>query len=99
MVERIVFLPAASRDLDEAYQCYEGHRPGLHSEFTRSIDAFMHTIRRNPELYEVVFKQYRRAMVRRFPYAVFFKLVDRVVTVYSVFHCSQDPSEWHSRLP
>jgi hypothetical protein len=59
----------------------------------------MNGIRRSPELYEVVFKQYRRAMVRRFPYAVFFKAQDQVITIYSVFHCSQDPSKWHVRLP
>jgi plasmid stabilization system protein ParE len=99
MAERIVFLPAASRDLEEAYRWYEGRRPGLGLEFIRSVDACLQYIRSNPELYEVVFKQYRQAMVRRFPYAVFYKFADRVVTVYSVFHCSQDPSKWHSRLP
>ena len=99
MVERIDFLPAASRDLEKAYRWYEGHRLGLGLEFAHSIDTCLQYIRSNPELHEVVYKQYRRAMVRRFPYAVFFKLVDRVVTVYSVFHCSQDFSKWHSRLP
>jgi plasmid stabilization system protein ParE len=98
MVERIVFLPAASRDLEEAYRWYEGRSPGLGQEFTRSVDACLHNIRRNPELHEVVFKQYRQAMVRRFPYAVFYKLADRVVTVYSVFHCSQNPAKLRSRL-
>lgn len=99
MVERLVLLPGASRDLEEAYRWYEGRRPGLGLGFAHSVDACLQNIRRNPELCEVVFRQYRRAMVHRFPYAVFYKLSDRVVTVYSVFHCSQDPSKWHDRLP
>jgi plasmid stabilization system protein ParE len=99
MVERIDILPAASRDLEEAYRWYEGRSSGLGVEFTRSIDVSLQRIQRNPELYEVVYKEYRRAMVRRFPYAIFYKCSDCAVTVYSVFHCSQDPSKWHSRLP
>jgi plasmid stabilization system protein ParE len=99
MVERIDILPAASRDLEEAYRWYEGRSPGLGLEFTRSVEACLRHILANAELGEIVFKQYRRTMVRRFPYAIFYKLADRVVTVYSVFHCSQDPSKWHSRLP
>lgn len=99
MAERIVFLPAASRDLEEAYRWYEDHKPGLGLEFTHSVDACVNSICRNAELCEIVFRQYRRAMVQRFPYAIFYKVSDRVVTVYSVFHCSQDPSKWHERLP
>jgi plasmid stabilization system protein ParE len=99
MVERIDILPAASRDLEEAYRWYEGRAPGLGHDFARAVEASLRSIHENPELHEAVHKRYRRAMVRRFPYAVFYKFANRVVTVYSVFHCSQDPSKWRRRLP
>jgi plasmid stabilization system protein ParE len=98
MSETVVLLPAASRDMDEAYRWYEDRSPGLGREFARSVDACLDGICRNPELYEIVYKQYRRAIVRRFPYAIFFKARNQAITVYSVFHCSQDPCKWRERL-
>jgi plasmid stabilization system protein ParE len=47
----------------------------------------------------VVHETYRRALVRRFPYAIFYEHAGDVVTVYSVFHTSQDPAKWRQRLP
>jgi plasmid stabilization system protein ParE len=46
-----------------------------------------------------VHKDYRRGLVRRFPYAVFYECVGDAVTIYCVFHTSQDPQKWHKRLP
>jgi plasmid stabilization system protein ParE len=99
MVDRIDILPAASRDLEEAYRWYEGRSAGLGLQFTRAVETCLQYIRANAEMGEIVYKQYRRMIVRRFPYAIFYKLSNRIVTVYSVFHCSQDPSKWHDRLP
>jgi plasmid stabilization system protein ParE len=44
-------------------------------------------------------ENYRRALVRRFPYAVFYEYAEETVTVYCVFHTSQDPEKWRQRLP
>jgi|GEM_PF-1244279 len=64
-----------------------------------SMHACIQLIRRNPEMYQVAHATYRRAVVRRFPYVVFYELSDITVTVYAVFHCSQDPKKWRGRLP
>ena len=39
----------------------------------------------------------RRALVRRFPYAVYFAVEDAVVVVLAVLHASRDPAEWQRR--
>ena len=39
------------------------------------------------------------ALVRRFPYAVFYEYAEPTATVYSVFHTSRDPEKWRERLP
>jgi plasmid stabilization system protein ParE len=38
-------------------------------------------------------------LVRRFPYAVFYECAEDTVTIYAIFHCSQDPRKWRVRLP
>ena len=42
--------------------------------------------------------QYRRAIVHRFPYVVFYEFGVDTTTVYSVFHSAQDPRKWRIRL-
>ena len=86
MAANLVVAPEAEQDLDEAYAWYEERRFGLGEEFLSSIDACVQFICRNPEIYEVVYKSYRRALVRRFPYAVFYDFSDGQVTVYCIFH-------------
>jgi hypothetical protein len=64
-----------------------------------SVDACIQFIFRNPEIYEVIHKSYRRALVRRFPYAVFYDFSDGQVTVYCNFHTAREPEKWRRRLP
>lgn len=63
------------------------------------VDATIEAILRTPEMYAVIYENYRRALVRRFPYAVFYELENETVTVYCVFHSSREPEKWRRRLP
>ena len=83
----------------EAYGWYEARRIGLGEEFVCSVDACIEAIRRRPKMHALVHENYRRGLMRRFPYAVFYEYVGDAVTVYSVFHTSRDPDKWHQRLP
>jgi plasmid stabilization system protein ParE len=40
----------------------------------------------------------REAIVRRFPYCVYFRVRHGRLIVLSVFHTSRDPSTWQSRV-
>ena len=74
-------------------------RGGLGNEFLASVAWCMDLIQANPEAYGFAHENYRRAMVRRFPYAIFYEFQRDRVIVYTVFHCSQDPEKWRRRLP
>ena len=52
-----------------------------------------------PEMHAMVHKEYRRALVRRFPYAVFYEQMEGIVTIICVFHTSRRPQSWRQRLP
>ena len=45
-----------------------------------------------------VLENYRRRLLRRFPYAVFYEHTNGIVTVYCIFHTSRDPAKWRRRL-
>jgi plasmid stabilization system protein ParE len=99
MASKLILLSAAEQDIDEAYAWYEGRGQGLGDAFLRAVDARIAAILRNPEMCEVVYKQYRRAIVRRYPYVILYRYESSTVTIYSVFQTSQQPRKWRRRLP
>jgi plasmid stabilization system protein ParE len=99
MAANLILVPEAHQDLEEAYAWYEERRVGLGEDFLGRVDACIEAIRRTPEMHAVVHDNYRRALVRRFPYAVFYEHANNTVTVYCVFHTSRDPQKWRGRLP
>ena len=90
--------PEFEQDVADAYGWYERQRVGLGEEFLGCLDACIHRISRFPEGSPVVFESYRRSLVRRFPYAVFYEFEGNVVTLYAVFHTARDPEKWRERL-
>ena len=98
MAAELFLAPEAEQDVADAYAWYESRRPGLGEEFLGSVDACIEAIRRMPEMHAFAHETYRRALVRRFPYAVFYEYAHGMVTVYCVFHTSRDPQKWRQRL-
>jgi plasmid stabilization system protein ParE len=99
MAAKLILAPEAEQDLSQAYSWYESQRIGLGEEFLTSVDACIQSICRTPEMHQTVHENYRRGLVRRFPYAVFYEYENDTVTVYCIFHTSRDPKKWQSRLP
>ena len=92
------FALEVEQDLSEAYEWYEARRGGLGEEYLSCVDATIQAICRFPLAHRKAHQEYRRALVRRFPYAVFYEYVDEILTVYCVFHTSRDPLKWRKRL-
>jgi len=98
MAVELIFAPEAERDLAEAYAWYEERRAGLGEEFLGCVDACLQSICRTPGQHPVVYETYRRGLIRRFPYALFYEYSQNSVTVYGIFHTARDPEKWRRRL-
>lgn len=98
MAVKLIVAPEVEQDVAEAHAWYEERRIGLGEEFLSCVDACIEAIRRTPEMYGMVHKNYRRGLVRRFPYAIFYEYVEDQLTVYGVFHTSRDPDKWRQRV-
>ena len=61
----IRFTPEADAELAEARQWYAHQRADLDIEFMERIDDALSRIINNPQLYPVVYRSLRRAVVRR----------------------------------
>jgi toxin ParE1/3/4 len=93
----VIFTQAARAELIDAQDWYEGQVPGLGRRLREAIDALTERMRANPQQFPVVFKNVRRAFLRRFPYSLFFVVEGDTLLVIACFHASRDPSQWQKR--
>ena len=96
MTRRIRFRPQAEDEVLQAQLWYEERKPGLGTEFGTSLSDTISRIADNPLAFPVARVETRRAVLRRFPYAVYFRLLDDDVIVLAV-HGSQHPRRWQDR--
>jgi plasmid stabilization system protein ParE len=75
----------------------EGEAQGLGRRFRQAIDVLTQRMNSNPRQFPVVFKNVRRALLRRFPYLLLFVVEDEILLVIACFHASRDPWQWQKR--
>ncbi len=84
------FHPKAQQELIDAAVWYDDRREGLGDEFVDAVSGKVVEICGAPERFPIVHDDIRQAILRRFPYVVYFRLVGERVLVVSVFHASRD---------
>jgi len=94
---RIRILNEAEKDLEEGYRFYESKSPGLGSYFLDSLYSDIDSLLYFANIHRVIFG-YHRLLSKRFPFAVYYRIVDDVVLIYAVLDCRRNPSWIRKRL-
>jgi len=81
----------AETDVAEAAVAYELERPGLGSRFDAEIERVLSRVADNAMQFPVLSDGVRRALLRVFPYAVYFILVGDRARVFAVLHQHRHP--------
>jgi hypothetical protein len=89
----LILTSHLSEDVEEALLYYESIRPGLGLRFLSAIEVCLDEINRHPLIYQIKYSQYRYAKVKKFPYVLFFEVVDKEIIVYQLFHCKRNPDK------
>lgn len=97
-MKQIIFRRKARLDALDAYRWYQKQQPGLGVDFRHELDATLHRIGEHPKAYSVLERDTRRALMRRFPYSVFFREYEDTVVIIAVFHTHRDPNTWNRRI-
>ena len=79
MTWQVHFEAAAQAEIAEAFDWYEQQSYGLGGDFLRVIAAAEEQLTRNPEAFPPTRNRFRRILLRRFPYALHFELLDELV--------------------
>lgn len=90
----VVYHRKVGRDLAAGFGYYEGQAKGLGEAFLAAVDSSFDAIERYPEMFSRVHGEVRRAIVSRFPYAVFYRVESKRVVVLTVLHTARDPKLW-----
>ena len=97
MTPRLVLRPQAEAELLDARDWYEDQRRGLGRAFASEVDRALGGILQAPLAYPRVQGEIRRALVRRFPYAIYFRAMPDEIIVLAVIHGRRHPRRWQSR--
>ena len=89
---------AAVQDLALAERWYLDEAPHVLASFEEEIDKAFSLISERPELYQTVQSTVRRAPVRKFPFAVFYRVLPEWIEVIGVVHQARDPRTWRRRV-
>jgi plasmid stabilization system protein ParE len=90
------FLPEAVEDLLATQRWYGRLDPALAQDFAEAVAAAVERIRRDPRSFPMIHGQIRRLVLRRFPYAVYFRDQSAEILVIAL-HGRQDPRRWQQR--
>ena len=93
----VIVDPEAQAEFDEGYDFYEMRGVGLGEAFADAVGFVFDRIGAMPRQHRLVFGNIRRAVVRGYPYCVYYREEPSQVRVLSVFHTSRNPSIWQSR--
>jgi hypothetical protein len=84
--------------LIDAQDWYEGEASGMGRRFRQAVNDLTERMSANPRQFPVVFRNVHRALLRRFPYSLFFTVEDSTLLVIDCFHASRDPLQWQQRI-
>jgi hypothetical protein len=86
-VELEIFVHAEARvEVQETFYYYQDLNDGLGFEFMRSMDATLQFIKRNPYSYQKTYKDVRRVLLRKFPYALFYLVEENQIIILGCLH-------------
>ncbi len=94
---QVKILAGAEQDLTDGYYFYERQSSGLGTYFIDSLYADIDSLAYFGGIHRIVFKHHR-LLSNRFPFAVYYKIVENVVLVTSVLDCRRKPSWTRQRL-
>src|SRR3990170_4348563 len=96
-MDRPEFHQLADRELNEAAQYYELESRGLGSSFLKEIDRCLRSIEEHPEAGAILRGSVRRRLLRRFPYALLYKIKPNNIRILAVMNLRRRPTYWVGR--
>lgn len=89
----IFITPKAEKDIQEVEKYYDEIGKEIRVRFNVSLRECLENIQEFPSLYSETHSTIRRALLKDFPYMVFYNILPDKTDILSVFHTSRKPKE------
>jgi plasmid stabilization system protein ParE len=96
-VSALIVRVRARAEITEAFEWYRARSPDAAGNFLAAIDRALADIAEAPERFPVVRGRLRRLLLHGFPYAVYYKVFPRTISVVGVIHGHRHPDTWLAR--
>jgi plasmid stabilization system protein ParE len=90
----VIVRPEAESDIADTHDWYEAQLEGLGERFLASLDNTIRSIQTQPSAYPIVHNQIRPALLKKYPYNVFYLVESDRVIVLACFHVRRNPKSW-----
>jgi plasmid stabilization system protein ParE len=90
--------PTGRFDILEARAWYDAQQAGRGALFYAAVARVVGNIAEMPQAFPRVDGDTRRAVVRGYPYSVYFQLREDHILVMAIVHNSRNPNRWRSRI-
>jgi toxin ParE1/3/4 len=96
MKHKLRVAPRAWKELEAGVAWYEKQRAGLGAEFAYAIDEALSDLMTAPERWPLwqADAPYRRRVIHRFPYVLFYAVEGNIVRVVAIAHAKRQPGYW-----
>ncbi len=95
---KINIIEQAEDDLVDGYNFYEDQTPGLGAYFLDCIFSDVESLVLYAGIHRIVYKDYRRMLSKRFPFAIYYTVSGDEVKIHAIFDCRRDPAWIRDRL-
>lgn len=95
---KIEILELARNDLIEAHRFYESQEEGLGNYFLDGIFADIDSLKIFGGIHAKPFRNFHRALAKRFPFAIYYRFENWTVFIYAVIDCRRNPTWIRRRL-
>lgn len=92
-----ILHPEAEAEIDATATVYEAQQNGLGASFVAAVGRAVSFLRTYPEAGAPIGRSFRRVLVRRFPYAVVYRLDPEGAFILAVAHVRRRPDYWRHR--
>jgi plasmid stabilization system protein ParE len=86
----VEILDKAEDDLIHGFRFYETRQPGLGSYFLESLFADIESLQVHGGVHRVVYRNYHRALAKRFQFAIFYTVSRDTDFVHAVVDCGRN---------
>lgn len=88
---KLSYHGAVRREVEEACNWYDERKDGLGDEFFQELEAVLVRIAENPQTFPLTSEGRRKGRLRRFPYAVYYRVLTDRVRILAVVHDRRHP--------